>query len=826
MIKKQFAVFLFLFICACYNLNGQIPAGFEFSEVTNQIPGAVTADFAANGNIYVSDFAGRVWLIQEGVLNPQPVLDISDEVAGYGELGSLGFALHPDFMLNGYFYLLYVVDRHHLLHYGTPEYDPAANLYEQATIGRLTRFQVQLNDHYTIIPESRTVLYGAAIGEGNACVAPSHGTGDIVFGTDGTLLFSIGDGNTWVNYFAGGDQPVPPFAYDTQALADGILSAEENVGSFRAQQIDSYSGKVLRIDPITGEGITGNPFFDISNPGSARSKVWALGLRNPYRMTLKPGSGTTDPALANPGTLYITDVGYNQWEEINVCDGPGYNFGWPLYEGMHQNPGYYGTYRKNFFSPNPLADNNCADDYFSFQQLIQQENAQHSYFYPNPCNTQIDIANNSITHIHTRPALSYRNAANGGSDSPQIPGFNELGQAIGVSISDAAAAVEQAEFFEGIAGMTGDFYSGQSYPEGYLGILPVLDYMGWLKVFWFDENHKLYKMEHWLSGLSNVIDMRYNPNDECYYMIKMFPSEISKLCFTGNLSPIVHVTPTPPYGPSPLEVFFNTEGTYDPEGDPLTYEWNFGDGNFSDEIAPVHTYTAPNNDPYTLEAILTVSDTAGNSVVRNMLISLNNSPPNVSITSIIDSTLYSMNTPTQYALYADVTDSEHPTELLQYSWDSYLHHNLHFHAVNSNSEIESAFVLYPVGCGEIDSYYYRIALTVTDPEGLIGFDEVNMFPDCEGTLNDPVWYSDNFNLFPNPTSGMITLGLDSLWQNENVQISVHDVSGKTLLTQLFQFDNSFKTFSLNFEALPSGLYVLVAESPNFRHTRRFLKINP
>lgn len=823
MIKYTLALFVFLTVNTSH-LLAQIPAGFEFAMVTNQIPGAVTADFAANGNIYVSDFAGRVWLIQNGVLNPQPVLNITEEVAGYGELGCLGFALHPDFMLNGYFYLLYVVDRHHLLYYGTPQYNSSANLYEQATIGRLTRFQVQLNDHYTIIPESRTVLYGAEIGDGNPCVAPSHGTGDIVFGTDGSLLFSIGDGNTWVNYFAGGDQPIPPFAYDGQALVDGILSPEENVGSFRAQQIDSYSGKVLRIDPITGEGIPGNPFFDENDPTKARSKVWALGLRNPYRMTLKPGSGSTNPASANPGTLYITDVGYNQWEEINVCDGPGYNFGWPLYEGMHQNPGYYGTYRKNYFSPNPISGSNCTDDYFSFQQLIQQENAQHNYFYPNPCNPQVNIANNSIVHTHTRPALAYRNAANGGTDTPEIPGFNENGAAVGVPITDAG--IEQAEVFQGIAGMTGDFYNGQSYPEGYQGILPVLDYMGWLKVFWFDENHELYKMEHWLSGLSNIIDMRYNPNDECYYMIKMFPSEISKLCFTGNLSPIVHVTPNPAYGISPLEVYFDTEGTYDPEGDPLTFEWNFGDGNFSNEMAPTHTYNAPGDDPYTLEAVLTVSDTAGNTVIRNLLISLNNSPPVVDITSITDSVLYSMTAPTQYTLVADVSDAEHSIETLQYSWDTYLHHNLHFHAVTNNSSIESSFALYPVGCGDIDSYYYRIALTVTDPEGLIGYDEVNLFPDCEGTLSEPLNYFQNLNLFPNPTSGPLILGLDSMWQNENVKISVFDAAGKNILIQNFQADNVIKTLSLNFEALPAGLYVLIAESPKFRQSRRFIRINP
>jgi PKD repeat protein len=825
--KNYLLSFLLCFnVIAFKNAAAQIPAGFEFTQVTDQIPGAVTAEFAFNGNIYISDFTGKVWLIQDGVLNPMPVVNISDEVAAYAELGCLGFALHPNFESNGFFYLLYVVDRHHLLFAGTPDYNSQTNLYEQATIGRLTRYKVQLNDYYTLVPESRTVLYGGEIGQGNACVSLSHGTGDIVFGTDGTLLFSTGDGNTWVNYFAGGDQPIPVYAYDAQALADGILLPQENVGSFRAQQIDSYSGKVLRIDAITGEGVPGNPFFDANNPQSARSKVWAMGLRNPYRMTLRPGTGSADPAAANPGTLYITDVGYNQWEEINVCDGPGYNFGWPLYEGMNQNPGYYGTYRKNYFSPNPLVNSNCSHDYFSFQQLIQQENAQHDYHYPNPCNTQSNISNFTTVHLHSRPALAYRNAANTGDDLPQVPGFNNLGVAVGIPITDPTLGIEQAELFKGIAGMAGDFYNGQSYPEGYAGILPVLDYYGWLKVFWFDENHHLQKMEHWLSDLSNVIDMRYNPNDECYYMIKMFPSEISKLCFTGNLSPVVQVQAVPPYGPSPLQVFFDTNGTYDPEGDPLTFNWNFGDGNFSDEISPTHTYVAPDINPFTLEAILTVSDTAGNSVVRTMLISLNNSPPQVDITSIENNALYAMHTSVMYSLEADVIDAEHSAQQLSYSWDSYLHHNAHFHAVSSSNQATSQFVLYPVGCGDIDSYYYRIALTVTDPEGLAGYDEVNLLPDCEGILTPLEQFFEQFTLFPNPTAGIVTLGLDAQWENENVLISVYDATGKVILSQNFQMDNILKKLVFDFEALPAGYYLLRAESNQFQHTKRFLRINP
>src|SRR4029078_5313856 len=60
-----------------------------------------------------------------------------------------------------------------------------------------------------------------------------------------------------------------------------------------------------------------------------RSKIWAYGLRNPYRFNFRPGTSTP----------YIGDVGWNTWEEVNVGAAGG-NFGWPCYEGNAQQGGY------------------------------------------------------------------------------------------------------------------------------------------------------------------------------------------------------------------------------------------------------------------------------------------------------------------------------------------------------------------------------------------------------------------------------------------------------------------------------------------------------
>lgn len=776
LIKSFFLAIAIMFV---NKAQAQLPPGFDYTLFSDQVPGVTTLEFAENGNIYACDFSGKIWVFIDNELQPEPIIDISDEVAGYGELGCLSFALHPDFILNGYIYLLYVVDRHHLANFGTENYDPQANQFYEATQGRVSRFQVQLNDYQTLIPNSRTVLFGENFGDGNPALTTSHGAGDMLFGTDKSLIFTTGDGNTWENNFAGGDDDVPSTAFDTQALEDGIISEAENVGAFRAQQIQSYSGKVLRIDPMTGEGLPGNPFYDESNPDAPQSKVWALGLRNPYRIALRPGTGSENPEDGNPGTLYITDVGASSWEEINVCDGPGYNFGWPLYEGLSQNNGYFNKIRQNLFEHNPLASGACSEEFFTFQQLIQQENGLHEYFFPNPCNTSENIAESNHTFYHTRPSLAYRNNSwNPAGNAPMLPVFDENNNATGLPITQSEANVIQAEDFGGIAAMTGDFYDGNAFPEDYIGMLPVLDYSGWLKTFWFDENHVLTKMEHWLDGLQNVIDVRYNPQDQCYYTLTLWPSEIRRICFTGNLQPVVQATATPSYGTSPLTVVFDATETYDPEGDPLTFEWDFGDGTNSTANEVTHEYFAPDQNPYSLTATLTVSDTAGNLVERNFLISLNNSPPQVEISGITDGQLYAMQSPSLLPLEADVTDEEHSISELTFMWNTYLHHNSHFHPLTQSSDETSSFIVNPVGCEEFDSYFYRISLLVTDPEGLSGYDELFIYPDCDGVLSS---LSENeINIFPNPASGWISVNLNSPVE-QSLDLQVYSANGALVL---------------------------------------------
>lgn len=93
------------------------------------------------------------------------------------------------------------------------------------------------------------------------------------------------------------------------------------------------NGKILRLDPNTGAGAPGNPFFTAGvNPYSARARVYALGFRNPYRWSMKPGTNT----------LYVGDVGLGSWDELTIVKA-GQNHGWPFFEGNVQPPQYPGN---------------------------------------------------------------------------------------------------------------------------------------------------------------------------------------------------------------------------------------------------------------------------------------------------------------------------------------------------------------------------------------------------------------------------------------------------------------------------------------------------
>ena len=309
-----------------------LPQYFTTEEIAGGWTQPTCLCFAGTDDLLVTEKSGLLWDVRRGFKHVKPVIDLRQEILNNGDRGLLSVQVDPDFTTNGWIYLLYIVD---------PNQD--GNDAEQETFGRLTRYKVyiDINGDMLADPASRTILIGNTWPEGIPSIHLSHSVGDMRFASDGSLFLSCGDGAHYDLTDAGG--------HDPNGFGPGKFDYSEDIGAFRAQSFTSLAGKILRIDPATGNGLPDNPFWT-GTATDNQSRIWAMGLRNPFRFCLRPGSGS-------PERIFITDVGWDTWEEVNSCWGSE-DFGWPCMEGPHvqqsyknADPGGYCTNASSFTRP-------------------------------------------------------------------------------------------------------------------------------------------------------------------------------------------------------------------------------------------------------------------------------------------------------------------------------------------------------------------------------------------------------------------------------------------------------------------------------------------
>jgi glucose/arabinose dehydrogenase len=170
---------------------------------------------------------------------------------------------------------------------------------------------------------------------------PSHSIGTVEFGQDGKLYASGGDGASF-NFADWGQDgnPANPCGDPPGAVGTALSPPTAEGGALRSQDMRttadpvSLDGTVIRVDPVTGAGLSDNPLY--GNPDPNAKRVIAYGLRNPFRFAPRP----------NTDELWVGDVGWNDWEEINILPvlGAAENFGWPCYEGTGNGSGHQAGY--------------------------------------------------------------------------------------------------------------------------------------------------------------------------------------------------------------------------------------------------------------------------------------------------------------------------------------------------------------------------------------------------------------------------------------------------------------------------------------------------
>jgi len=237
-------------------------------------PLAITSPHDGSGRLFVATKAGQVRIVRDGVLDPDPLLDIASLVSTGGEQGLLGIAVHPGF----------------------PD-DPRVVVDYTDVNGDtvVASYRLDPADPDRLDPGSATTIL--AVDQPFA----NHNGGAVGFGPDGYLYVGLGDGGS------GGDP-------------------QDN-----GEHLDTLLGKILRLD-IDSPGASGtayaippgNPFASV---GGARPEIWLTGLRNPWRFAFDRATGD----------LWIGDVGQGAWEEVDVAPAGmgGLDFGWDRMEGAH-----------------------------------------------------------------------------------------------------------------------------------------------------------------------------------------------------------------------------------------------------------------------------------------------------------------------------------------------------------------------------------------------------------------------------------------------------------------------------------------------------------
>ncbi|HXV65548.1 MAG TPA: PQQ-dependent sugar dehydrogenase [Vicinamibacteria bacterium] len=256
---------LVLAVVAMFPFSGLYGASIDLRLVADALdrPLAMAHAGDGSGRLFIVEQVGRIRVVDGSALMPTPFLDITPLVSCCQERGLLGLAFHPDYEVNGQFYVNYT--------------DPRGDT-------RIVRYTVS-PDPSLADPASAAVLLVIQQPFGN------HNGGQLAFGPDGYLFIAVGDGGS------AGD----PFDNGQNGL--------------------SLLGKILRIDVDSGTPYAipvDNPFrFD---PG-ARDEVWATGLRNPWRFSFDRLTG--DLFVADVGQNAWEEVNF---EPVTSAGGNNYGW--------------------------------------------------------------------------------------------------------------------------------------------------------------------------------------------------------------------------------------------------------------------------------------------------------------------------------------------------------------------------------------------------------------------------------------------------------------------------------------------------------------------
>lgn len=553
------AAALAVYLCAGPGMGvmarATLPSGFVDDVVLSGLTKPTAVRFSPDGRVFVAEKSGIIKVF-DSLSDSLPTVfaDLRTNVHNYWDRGLLGLALDPAFPTRPYVYVLYTYDgpiggtapawgMPGATSDGCP--DPPGGTAEGCVVSaRVSRLQAAGN----VMTGTEKVLVHDWFQQ-----FPGHSIGSLAFGGDGALYASGGEGASFqfVDYGQignpGADPPGGPAPTPPSAEGGALRSQDVRTNGDRA----GLNGAVIRIDPATGAALPDNPMYSHADANAKR--IVAYGLRNPFRMAVRPGTRE----------LWIGDVGWRTWEEIDVVPDPlaqpVRNFGWPCYEGSSRQSGYDAT---NLTLCETLyAQAAVTFPYFAYKDSTAVVSGESC---PN--------ATSSITGLAFYTGTSY------------------------------PAKYRNALFFAD--------YSRRCIWVMYAGANGVPDPA---------------TRATFVQGAGYPVDLQVGPNGDVFY-VNLTQGTIHRLHYNGLKAPNARIVPSATFGKLPLTVSFDGTGSSDPDGGALSFSWDLnGDGLFGDSAAATASYTYATAGDY--EVQLKVTDPDNLSDVESITVHAGNTPP-------------------------------------------------------------------------------------------------------------------------------------------------------------------------------------------------------
>ena len=270
----------------------------------------------------------------------------------------------------------------------------------------------------------------------------------------------------------------------------------------------------------------------------------------------------------------------------------------------------------------------------------------------------------------------------------------------------------------------GSFYIGSEYPVEYQNAFFVTDYArGEFGNLVVDASNQYVSgsINSFSKQIYSVVDITSGPNNDLY-LTSIYPDEIIRLRYvTGNRPPTAEASVDPIAGSLPFTAQFTGSDSFDPDGDEITYLWDFGDSTTSTDVNPFHEYTTAGS--YTVS--LTVTDTGALESVDTLTLYPGETVPIATIDSPLPGVFYDAEEFINFS--GSGTDAEDGVlSGPSLGWTVVTHHcpfnTCHTHPLLTTPGSSGSFVIPDHG----DDTYFELILTVTDSAGLSDSTSINL----------------------------------------------------------------------------------------------------